>query len=72
MENPDPLTEPALTVTAPVPDDVIVTDCVAGVLSWTLPNVTLVELNVSVGVLAFSVRVKVFATPPADAVSVAV
>jgi hypothetical protein len=33
MENPEPLSVPALTVTAAVPDEVIVTDWVAGVFS---------------------------------------
>ncbi len=72
MENPAPVSVPALTVTAAVPDDVIVTDWVAGVSSWTLPNATLVALSVRFGVVAVSVRAKVFDTPVAVAVSVAV
>jgi hypothetical protein len=55
-----------------VPDDVIVTDWVAGVLSWTLPNATLVELSVRLGVVAFKAMANVFDMPAAVAVSAAV
>jgi hypothetical protein len=71
-ENPFPVTLPALTVTVPVPDDVIVTDWVASVFRATLPKATVVALIVSVGAVAFSVSAKVFEIPPAVAVSVAV
>jgi hypothetical protein len=70
--NPVPLTDPALMVMGAVPVDVIVTDCVAGVFSVTVPKATLLLPNVSVGVVAFSARAKVFVTPPEVAVSVAV
>lgn len=69
--NPLPLTVPAVTDTIAVPEDVMVTDCVAGVFRATLPNATLVALRFSVGVVAFSVSAKVFEIPPAVAVSVA-
>jgi hypothetical protein len=69
---PVPLTLAALTVTAPVPEDVIVTDCVAGVFSWTLPKDMLDALSVRVVVGAFRVSANVFETPLAVAVSVAV
>jgi hypothetical protein len=71
-ENPVPLTLPALTVKAPVPDEVMVTDCVAGVFIWTLPNPTVVELRLRLVVVAFRVRANVFDTPAAVAVNVAV
>jgi hypothetical protein len=71
-ENPAPLTVPALTVAAALPDDVIVTDCVADVLSWTLPKATLDVLNVRVGVAEFSVSANVFEILPAVAVRVPV
>jgi hypothetical protein len=70
--NPFPLTEPELIVTGAVPVDVIVTDCVAGVFRFTVPNATLLLPNVSVGLVAFSVSAKVFETPFAVAVRVAV
>jgi hypothetical protein len=70
--NPDPVTVAALTVTVPVPEDVIVTVCVAGVLRSTVPKLTLLDPRVKVGVVAFSVSAKVFAIPPPAAVNVAV
>jgi hypothetical protein len=70
--NPTPLTDPALMVTVPVPVDVIVTDCVAGVFIATVPKATLLVPKVSVGVVVLSVRAKVFETPPDVAVKVAV
>ncbi len=72
IENPVPLTEAQLMVTTPVPDEVIVTDCVAGVFRLTLPKATVDELRVKVGVVGVSIRVKVFEIPPAVAVSVTV
>lgn len=69
--NPVPVTDPALMVMGAVPLEVIVTDCVASVFNVTVPKETLLPPNVSVGVVAFSVRAKVFETPPDVAVSVA-
>ena len=46
---PDPVTEAALTVTAAVPVDESVNDCVAGELMATLPNETVVALIANVG-----------------------
>jgi hypothetical protein len=70
--NPVPLTDPALMVTAPVPVDVIVTDCVAGVFTVTVPKATLLVPKVSVGDVVLSARAKVFETPPDVPVKVAV
>jgi hypothetical protein len=70
--NPLPLTAAALTVTAAVPVEDSVTDCVEGVFRFTFPNATLVALMLSVGPPAPSCRAKVCATPPALAVNVAV
>ena len=67
---PDDLAE--FTVTAAVPVDVSVTDCVAGVLSTTLPKARLVALRLNVEVpAAFNCNANVFVAPPAPAVSVA-
>jgi hypothetical protein len=49
MVYPAPLTEPALTVTATVPDDVNVTDPVPVAPTATVPRLTAFELSVSVG-----------------------
>jgi hypothetical protein len=72
IENPVPVTDPALMVMGAVPVDVIVTDCVAGVLTVTVPKATLLDPKVSVGVVVPRVRVKVFEIPAAVAVKVAV
>ena len=40
---PDPVTLPALRIRAAVPDEVSVTDCVAGVFKFTSPKDTLVD-----------------------------
>jgi hypothetical protein len=45
---------------------------VMAVFRGSVPNATLVELRLRDAVVAFSVREKVFETPPAVAVSVAV
>src|ERR1700689_2945706 len=71
-ENPVPVTVAALTVTGAVPVDVNVTDCVAGMLSSTLPNARLVALMLSVGPAAFSFKVNVALTVPTVALSVTV
>jgi hypothetical protein len=71
IANPAPLTDPPLIVTAPVPVDVIVTDCVAGVFTVTVPKATLLVPKVRVGDVVLSASAKVFETPPAVAVKVA-
>ncbi|HEX4310033.1 MAG TPA: hypothetical protein VHZ25_08385 [Acidobacteriaceae bacterium] len=67
-----PLTEAPLMRSAAVPEDVRVIDLLTVVFRGSVPNATLVLLNVKAEVVAFRVRAKVFATPPAVAVSVAV
>jgi hypothetical protein len=57
--NPVPLAVAALTVTDAVPVDVSVTDCVAGVLSVTLPKLTEVAPTLSVGTAVPSCKAKV-------------
>jgi len=66
-----PVTVAELTVTDVVPEEVRLTSCVVGVFSTTLPNGTLVALMLSVGIAAFSCRVKFFNTLSALAVIVA-
>ena len=68
---PVPVNVAELTVTAVVPVDVKVTDCVAAVFTSTLPNGTLVALMLSVGTATFNCRAKLSDTPPALAVRVA-
>jgi hypothetical protein len=58
------------TVTAAVPVDVNVIDCVAAVPTFTLPKLKVEALIVSVGVLVLKIRLKVADAPPALAVSV--
>jgi hypothetical protein len=70
--NPVPVTAAALMVSAAVPEDVSVTVLLVVVFSATVPNATLLELTVSPGAVAFSASAKVFDTPPAVVVSVAV
>lgn len=62
----------ALMVSVAVPDDVNVTDCVAGVFRLTLPKAIVVEATVRPGVPGATCRAKVFVPPPAVAVRVAV
>jgi hypothetical protein len=71
-ENPVPVTDTPLIVSAAVPEDVSVTDFVIAVFSGSVPNATLVALRFRAAVVAFNWRANVFATPPAVAVSVAV
>jgi hypothetical protein len=59
-----------LIVTGTVPVEVKVTGCVAGVLTTTSPNATLVALMLSARSTAFSCRVKFLTTVPAVAVIV--
>jgi hypothetical protein len=68
---PVPAADTPLIVCAAVPDEISVTVFAAVVLSASAPNATLVELKLRAAVVAFSVRAKVFETPPDVAVSVA-
>lgn len=52
MLNPAPATVPALRVSAAVPEEVSVTDWVAGVFRFTLPKETLVVPKISPGIAA--------------------
>ena len=70
-EKPAPVTAPAFTVTATVPEDVKVTDFVTAVFSATLPNDRAVALTFSVGVAAFNCRANPLEAPPALAEIVA-
>jgi hypothetical protein len=49
--NPLPLTAAELTVTAAVPVEVNVTDCVVGEFRFTFPNAIVVALTLSVELL---------------------
>jgi hypothetical protein len=69
---PVPLTVTALTVTAAVPVDVRINDWVAGEFKFTLPKAIVAAFMLSVGTPAPNCNAKVFATPPALAVSVTV
>ena len=67
---PAPLTAAALTVTAAVPVEDKVTDCVDGVFTFTLPNARLEVLALSVDTEEPSCNANVLAVLPALAVSV--
>jgi hypothetical protein len=71
---PVPVSVAALTVTAPVPVDVRVTDCADWLFTVTLPKARLVVLMVSAGTVVddatFSCRVKFSEALPAVAVNV--
>jgi hypothetical protein len=69
---PGPDTVAALTVTDAVPVEDKVRVCVVAVFTLTLPKDKLDELTLSVGTDAPSCRAKVFVTPLAPAVRVAV
>jgi hypothetical protein len=69
-EKPAPVSVAPSIVTGTVPVEVIVTDCVAGVFTTTLPNATLVALMLNANIEAFSCRVKLLNTLPALAVIV--
>jgi len=71
-ENPVPLIAAELTVTFAVPVELNVTDCVAGVLTATLPNGTLAGLTPSVGVPWPSSIAKIAELSPDFAVNIAV
>lgn len=69
--NPDPVTVAALTVKAAEPEEVNMSDWVAGEPKTTFPNGRLFELMLSVGVAeGFNCSAKVFETPPEVAVNV--
>jgi hypothetical protein len=70
IAKPAPVSVAPLIVTATVPVEVKVTDCVAGVLTTTSPNATLVALILSASIAAFSCRGKLLNTLPALAVIV--
>ncbi len=57
-EKPVPETDPEFTVTADVPDDVTVSDCVAEEFTVTLPKLNEVALNVNCGFAAVAVPLK--------------
>ena len=67
-----PLSDPALTVTAAVPEEVSVTDPVPVPPTATVPRLTLVVLSESVGTAAHRLIPLVAVPPPAVAVSIAV
>jgi hypothetical protein len=69
--NNEPATEIDEIVTALVPAEVRVTDCLAVCPTITLPKLMLEVLALSVGVPAFNCNAKDFVAPPAAAVRVA-
>ena len=69
-ENPVPVTAAELTVTAALPVEESVTDCVDGVFRFTSPKATVVAFTLSVGTAALSCREKVWDVVPALAVRV--
>lgn len=68
--NPAPVNVAPLIVTGAVPEEVMVNDCVAGVLTITPPNATVVALMLNASIAAFSCRVKLVITLPVLAVIV--
>jgi hypothetical protein len=72
MEKPAPVSVAELTVTAAVPVDESVMDCVVAELTATLPKLRFEELTARVGTAAFISRANVCETLPAVAVKVAV
>ena len=71
-EKPAPLRAAEETVTAALPVDVRVSDCVVGVFTFTSPKPTLAELTLRVEVAAFSCTAKFIEPPASVAVRVAV
>ena len=67
---PAPVSVTPLIVTGTVPVEVKVTGCIAGVLTGTSPNATLVALMLSARIAAFSCKVTFFITLPSFAVIV--
>ena len=72
LEKPVPVRAAALTVTAEVPVDVSVSDCVVALFTATVPNARLAELRLNVGNCEPSCNVKAAGGPKALAVNVAV
>jgi hypothetical protein len=72
MLNPVPVTDPELIVSAAVPVELMITDCVDVVFTVTFPKATLVEAIVHAAAVAFSCSEVALLTPPAVAVIVAV
>jgi hypothetical protein len=72
MLKPVPVSDPELMVRGAVPVEDNVTERVEGVLTTTLPKLTLLALRVSAGIHAFSWIAKVFEALSAVAVRVAV
>jgi hypothetical protein len=70
IENPLPASVSALTITAAVPDEVKVSDCVVAVFTFTLPKARLEVLRLRAGTEAPNCKGKVCATPPRLAVIV--
>jgi hypothetical protein len=68
--NSGPDTAAAVTITGKLPVELIVTVCVADVLTATLPKGRLVSVNVSMGLATSTSRFVVSVTPPMLAVSV--
>lgn len=58
-EKPVPVTAAEFTVTAEVPDEARVKDCVAGIFNSTIPNDMLVASMLNVAVAAFNTSAKV-------------
>lgn len=67
-----PVTEPALMVTAAVPDEVSVTVWYAGLFRFTSPKGTLVDSRFSLGPPGTKLIVQLWFPPPDDAVRVAI
>jgi hypothetical protein len=72
IENPVPLSEAELTVTAAVPVDESVIDCEVVEFTLTLPKLRLGALTLRVGAAAFNCSVNIGSMPLAEAVSIAV
>ena len=70
IEKPAPDSVAACIVRAAVPVEVIVTDCVLGTFTTTLPNAKVEVLMPNADVAAFGCNVKLFDMPTALAVSV--
>lgn len=69
--NPVPAIVTELTVTDEPPDEVKVTDCVAGEFKGTSPNDMLVAFMLRTGLLVLSCKVTLLEMPPAVAVNMA-
>ncbi|MGB9154092.1 MAG: hypothetical protein WCD70_13515 [Alphaproteobacteria bacterium] len=69
-EKPDPDNDAPLTVTGALPAEAKVIDCVADVLTATLPKITLAGVMLSASTVAFSCTVKLVNMLPTLAVIV--